>query len=182
MDALGRRLGRIAKLRRTRGIVYWHHQRAQREYEAHSRYWIWIGEYSGYVIMISAQGEVEALVVAKSLAISAFKILSYSPSVSCSKSEGLLSVIFHLPFFCWALRICVSNWPQNATECEIRLWCSCTRSSTWISAIQHAIDSSKPDLQLKLSNVLLPVLCFSSTFHCFMIKLSFWAYVFRKTE
>ena len=91
-------------------------------------------------------------------------------------------MIFHLPFFCWTLRFCVPIWPQSATECEIRRWCSCIRSSTWISAIQHATDSSKPDLQLKLSNVLLLVLCFSSTFRCFMIKLSSWAYVFRKTE
>ena len=32
MDALGRRHGRVAKLTRTRGIVYWCHQRAQWEF------------------------------------------------------------------------------------------------------------------------------------------------------
>ena len=47
-----RRPVRIAKLTRTRGIVYWSHQRAQWEYEARSRYWIWLGEYSSYVIII----------------------------------------------------------------------------------------------------------------------------------
>ena len=52
MDALGRRLGWIAKITKTRGIVYWCHQRAQWEYEARSRYWIWIGEYSSYVINV----------------------------------------------------------------------------------------------------------------------------------
>ena len=40
MDALGRRLGRIAKLTRSRGIVYGRHQRSQWEYEARSRDWI----------------------------------------------------------------------------------------------------------------------------------------------
>ena len=31
-------------------IVYWSHQRAQYEYEVRSRYWIWLGEFSSYVI------------------------------------------------------------------------------------------------------------------------------------
>ena len=31
-------------------IIYWRHQRAQWEYEARSRYWIWLGQYSSYVI------------------------------------------------------------------------------------------------------------------------------------
>ena len=57
MDALGSRLVRVAKLTRTRGIVYWH-QRAQWEYKERSRYGIWIGEYSSHVIMIFAQEEV----------------------------------------------------------------------------------------------------------------------------
>ena len=39
------------KLTRTRGTVYWCHQCAQWEYVAHSCYWIWLGEYSSYVIM-----------------------------------------------------------------------------------------------------------------------------------
>ena len=50
MDSLGVRLGRIVELTRTRGIVYWRHQRAQWEYEARSRYWICLGEYSSFVI------------------------------------------------------------------------------------------------------------------------------------
>ena len=33
MNALGRHLGRIAKLTRIRGIVYWHHQRVQNAME-----------------------------------------------------------------------------------------------------------------------------------------------------
>ena len=44
MDALRRRLGRIAKLTIAWGMVYWRHQRAQWEYVAGSRYWIWLGE------------------------------------------------------------------------------------------------------------------------------------------
>ena len=44
MDAPRRRLGRIAKLTTTWGIVYWRHQRAQWEYVAGSRYWIWLGD------------------------------------------------------------------------------------------------------------------------------------------
>ena len=32
-------------------IVYWRNQRAQLEYEARSRYWIWLGEFSSYVII-----------------------------------------------------------------------------------------------------------------------------------
>ena len=51
MDALGRRLARIAKLTTTRGIVYWRYQRAQWEYVARSRYCIWLGEFSSYVII-----------------------------------------------------------------------------------------------------------------------------------
>ena len=50
MHALGRRLRRIANFKRTQGKVYWHHQYAQWEYEAHSSYCIWIGEYSSHVI------------------------------------------------------------------------------------------------------------------------------------
>ena len=48
---VGRRLRRIAKLTRTRGVVYWRHQLAQWEYEARLRYWIWLGEYSSFVII-----------------------------------------------------------------------------------------------------------------------------------
>ena len=55
MDALGRCLGRIAKLTTTRGIVNWRHQRAQWEYVAHSHYWIWLGEFCSYVIIIIIQ-------------------------------------------------------------------------------------------------------------------------------
>ena len=32
-------------------IVYWRHQRTQWENEGRSRYWIWLGEFSRYVIM-----------------------------------------------------------------------------------------------------------------------------------
>ena len=51
MDALGRCLGRIAKLTTTRGIVYWRYQRAQWEYVARSCYCIWLGEFCTYVII-----------------------------------------------------------------------------------------------------------------------------------
>ena len=49
MDALGRRLGRIAI---EVYIVYWRHQRAQWEDEARSSYWFWLSEYSSYVITV----------------------------------------------------------------------------------------------------------------------------------
>ena len=51
LDALGRRLGRIGKLTRTRGtgIVYWRHQRIQWEW-APSRFWLWLGKYSNYLM------------------------------------------------------------------------------------------------------------------------------------
>ena len=49
--ALGRHLGRTAKLTRTRGIVYERHQRAQWQYVARLSYWIRLGEYSGYVMI-----------------------------------------------------------------------------------------------------------------------------------
>ena len=39
-----------SKLTKTRGIVYRRHQRAQWEFVARSRYWIWLGEFSNYVI------------------------------------------------------------------------------------------------------------------------------------
>ena len=46
MDALGRRLERIAKISRTRGIIYW---RAGNGNMKHARA-ISLGEYSSYVI------------------------------------------------------------------------------------------------------------------------------------
>ena len=56
LDALGRRLGRIGKLTRTRGtgIVYWRHQHAQWEW-APSRFWLWLGKYSNYVMKLLSE-------------------------------------------------------------------------------------------------------------------------------
>ena len=58
---------------------------------------------------------------------------------------------------------------QNVTECDISRWFSCTLSSTWISAIQHTIDNSKPDPEHKRSSVRLLFACFSSFPCCFMV-------------
>lgn len=49
--ALGRHLGRTAKLTRTQGIVYERHQRAQWQYVARLSHWIRLGEYSSYVMI-----------------------------------------------------------------------------------------------------------------------------------
>ena len=35
------------------GFVCWRHERAQWEYEAHSRNWIWLHKFTGYVIILS---------------------------------------------------------------------------------------------------------------------------------
>ena len=52
MHALSRGLGMITKLTRTQGIVYWRQQRAQWEYVARSRYWIWLGVIIAVVILL----------------------------------------------------------------------------------------------------------------------------------
>ena len=34
------------------GYVYWRHERAQWEYEARSRNWIWVDKFTSYVIIV----------------------------------------------------------------------------------------------------------------------------------
>ena len=47
-------------------------------------------------------------------------------------------------------------------------WCSCIRSSTWISAIQHTTDNSKAETEHKLRSVFFLFFCLLSSLGCFI--------------
>ena len=122
--ALGRHLRRIAKLTRTRGIVYGCHQRAQWEYVARSSYWIWLGEYSSYVMI--------PLMTTNSVIVSSDnKILTYKLMAIKTQflDENVLHTIYkyfkiilvtilHVyrnfsTYFIWASSLCNAWHPTN---------------------------------------------------------------------
>ena len=81
------------------GIVYWRHQHAQWEYEAQSRYWIWLGEYSSYVIINFERGFFIIEFIFN------FNIMLFSQRIENSKeslirmdADGLMGIIWSMKF------------------------------------------------------------------------------------